>query len=89
MIDRRPTQTAALESEQMKGGFRGHRDDVLAWLKSTPHMQFTEIDYPTLVRESLPQISRLIDFLGMDRLPNSGRMATVVDPSLHRKRAPS
>ena len=50
-------------------------------------MQVIEIDYPTLVREALPQISRLIDFLGTDRLPNSERMAAVVDASLHRRKA--
>jgi LPS sulfotransferase NodH len=48
-------------------------------------MEFIEVDYPTLVREPLPKISRLIDFLGKDRLPNSEQMATVVDPSLYRK----
>jgi hypothetical protein len=51
-----------------------------------PHVALLEIDYPTLVREPLPQISRLIDFLGTGRLPTSEQMATVVDPSLYRKR---
>jgi hypothetical protein len=49
-------------------------------------MKLAKIDYPTLVREPLPQISRLIDFLGKDRLPSSEQMATVVDPLLYRKR---
>jgi hypothetical protein len=49
-------------------------------------MQGIEIDYPTLVQEPLPQISRLIDFLEKDRLPNSEQMTTVVDRSLYRKR---
>jgi LPS sulfotransferase NodH len=87
MIDRRATKTAELESAQLQRGLRAHRDEILGWLKSTPHMQFIEIDYPTLVREPLPQVSRLIDFLGKDGLPNSEHMATVVDPSLHRRKA--
>src|SRR5438094_4055665 len=87
MTKRMHTKTAELDSAQLKCGLRGHRDEILSWLKSTPHMEFIEIDYPTLVREPLPQISRLIDFLGKDRLPNSEQMATVVDPLLYRKRA--
>ena len=86
MIDRRAAKTADLESAQLKRGLRVHRDEILSWLKSTPHTEFIEIDYPTLVREPLPQISRLIDFLGTERLANSEQMATVVDPSLYRKR---
>jgi hypothetical protein len=86
MIDRRATKTAELDSVQLTRGLRAHRDEILGWLKSTPHMQFIEIDYPTLVREPLPEISRLVAFLGKDRLPNPEQMATVGDPSLYRKR---
>ena len=49
-------------------------------------MDLIEIDYPSLVRDPLPQISRLIEFLGAERLPNSAEMAKVIDPSLHRKK---
>jgi LPS sulfotransferase NodH len=87
MTKRMHTKAAELDSTQLKRGLRAHRNEILSWLKSTPHMEFIEIDYPTLVREPLPQISRLIDFLGTDRLPNSEQMATVVDPLLYRKRA--
>jgi len=86
MVKRLETKAAELDSAQLKRGLRGHRAEILSWLKSTPHMEFIEIDYPTLIREPLPQISRLIDFLGKDRLPSSEKMATVVDPSLYRKR---
>jgi LPS sulfotransferase NodH len=51
-----------------------------------PKAQFIEIDYPTLIREPLPQISRLIDFLGKERLPSFEKMAMIVDPSLYRRR---
>jgi predicted AlkP superfamily phosphohydrolase/phosphomutase/tetratricopeptide (TPR) repeat protein len=87
MTQRLHTKAAELDSTQLKRGLRAHRDEILSWLKSTPHMEFIEIDYPTLIREPLPQISRLIDFLGKDRLPNSEKMTTVVDPLLYRKRA--
>ncbi|PYK39504.1 MAG: hypothetical protein DME60_09700 [Verrucomicrobia bacterium] len=88
MVKRRATKAAELDSAQLKRGLRGHRDEILSWLKSTPHMEFIEIDYPKLVREPLPQISRLIDFLGKDRLPSSENMATVVDPTLYRRKVP-
>jgi predicted AlkP superfamily phosphohydrolase/phosphomutase/tetratricopeptide (TPR) repeat protein len=86
MTKRMHTKAAELDSTQLKRGLRGHRDEILSWLKSTSHMEFIQIDYPTLIREPLPQISRLIDFLGKDRLPSSEQMATVVDPLLYRKR---
>jgi len=88
MVKRRATKAAELDSAELKRGLRGHRDEILSWLKSTPHMEFIEIDYPTLVQEPLPQISRLIDFLGEDRLPSSEQMATVVDPTLYRRKVP-
>src|SRR5947208_7465927 len=88
MVKRLETKAAELDSAQLKRGLRGHRDEILSWLKSTPHMELIEIDYPTLVREPLPQISRLIDFLGEDRLPSSEQMAMLVDPLLYRRKVP-
>jgi LPS sulfotransferase NodH len=86
MTTRLGTKGADLDSEQLARGLRAHREDVRRWATAVPHVALLEIEYPTLVREPLPQISRLIDFLGKDRLPNSEQMATVVDPSLYRKR---
>jgi hypothetical protein len=37
----------------------GHRDEILSWLKSTPHMQVIEIDYPPLVRQ--PPLAAALD----------------------------
>jgi len=51
MVKRLETKAAELDSTQLKRGLRGHRDEILSWLKSTPHMEFIEIDYPTLVRQ--------------------------------------
>jgi predicted AlkP superfamily phosphohydrolase/phosphomutase/tetratricopeptide (TPR) repeat protein len=86
MTTRLGTRGADLDPEQLARGLRAHREDVRRWATAVPHVALLEIEYPTLVREPLPQISRLIDFLGKDRLPNSEQMATVVDPSLYRKR---
>ena len=86
MTTRLGTKGADLDSEQLARGLRAHREDIRRWATGLPHIALLEIDYPTLVRESLSQISRLIDFLGTDRLPHSEQMAAVVDPSLYRKR---
>ena len=86
MTTRLGTKGADLDVEQLARGLRAHREDIRRWATAVPHIALLEIDYPTLVREPLPQISRLIDFLGTDRLPNSAQMPTVVDPSLYRKK---
>jgi hypothetical protein len=86
MTTRLGTKGADLDSVELARGLRAHREDIRRWAAAVPHVALLEIDYPTLVREPLPQISRLIDFLGTGRLPTSEQMATVVDPSLYRKR---
>ena len=87
MTTRLGTKGADFDAEQLARGLRAHREDVRKWATAVPHIALLEIDYPTLVREPLPEIARLIDFLGTDRLPNSERMAAVVDPSLYRRKA--
>jgi LPS sulfotransferase NodH len=50
------------------------------------HIEWLEIDYPALVREPAPAVSRLIEFLGAERLPNEAAMAAAIDPTLHRRK---
>jgi hypothetical protein len=85
MIDRLGTQGATLDTEQLRRGLTAHRNETRNWLKSVPHMELIEIDYPSLVQDPSPQLARIVEFLGTDRLPKSSEMAKVVDPSLHRK----
>ena len=49
-------------------------------------MDYLEVDYPSLVRDPAAIMPRLIDFLGEARVPTAEKMATVIDPSLHRKK---
>jgi len=67
---------------------RAHREEVRNWAAAAPHIEVLEIDYPALVRDPAPIISKLVVFLGRERLPNEVAMAAVIDPSLYRKRAP-
>lgn len=85
MTERLGTQGAEFSTEQLARGLRTHRDETLMWLAQAPYMEHIEINYPALVREPVPVIARLTEFLGADRLPYADKMWEVVDPSLHRK----
>jgi predicted AlkP superfamily phosphohydrolase/phosphomutase/tetratricopeptide (TPR) repeat protein len=86
MMRRLGTKGANLEPDQLKRGLRAHTDEAGAWLRSAPHVKVLEVDYPTLVRDPAPQISRIVEFLGPDQLPRSSEMTAAIDPSLHRKK---
>jgi Type I phosphodiesterase / nucleotide pyrophosphatase len=75
-----------LETDQLERGLTAHRNETRNWLKSVQHMEFIEVDYPTLVREPEPVLACVLEFLGPDRLPSSKKMAACIDPSLHRKK---
>ncbi|HEY4283366.1 MAG TPA: alkaline phosphatase family protein [Chthoniobacterales bacterium] len=89
MMTRLGTKGANLDPEQLQRGLRTHTDEASAWLRRVPHIQVLEVDYPTLVRDPVPQIARIVEFLGAERLPRSAAMAAVIDPSLHRKKTAS
>ena len=86
MVNRLTTKGAELDPEQLQRGLRGHRNEILHWLKSMPNMEFVEIDYPKLVRDPESETKRVADFLGPDFLPHSDKMAAVVDPLLYRRK---
>lgn len=87
MVERLGTKGAELDDEQLQRGLNTHRNEIRNWLKRAPHMKFIEIDYPQLISDPLPQVSRIVEFLGADRLPNSAGMAEVIDPALYRKKS--
>jgi predicted AlkP superfamily phosphohydrolase/phosphomutase/tetratricopeptide (TPR) repeat protein len=86
MTSRLGTKAANLDKEQLERGLRAHREEVRRWAASVPHIDWLEVDYPLVVREPSTAISRLVEFLGRERLPNEAAMAGVVDPVLHRHR---
>jgi hypothetical protein len=63
------------------------RDRVRAKLAGCPQVRLLEVDYPCLVRNPNVQVSRLVDFLGANRLPHADQMRDVVAPQLYRHRA--
>ena len=86
MVNRLGTKRAELDPEQLQRGLTAHREETLRWLRTARHMKFIEIDYPALVRDPQSIVSRLVQFLGAEQLPNETVMAAVVDPSLHHQK---
>ena len=86
MTTRLGSKGAGLDHEQLERGLRAHREEIRRWAKNTEHVELLEIDYPALVQDPQPAIARLIEFLGSERLPNEKKIATAVDPALHRRK---
>jgi hypothetical protein len=80
------TKGANLEPEPLERGLRAHREEIRRWGVNAPNAEWREVDYPALVRDPAPTISKLVEFLGRERLPNEHTMAAVIDPSLHRRK---
>ena len=87
MTSRLGTKGASLDPEQLERGLRAHREEIRRWASNAEHVRWLEIDYPALVREPGPAMTKLVEFLGGERLPNEREMATVVDPALHRRKS--
>jgi predicted AlkP superfamily phosphohydrolase/phosphomutase/tetratricopeptide (TPR) repeat protein len=86
MTSRLATKAANLEPEQLERGLRAHRQEIRRWGATRPNVEWFEVDYPALVRDSAPTISKLVEFLGRERLPKEHAMVEVIDPSLHRRK---
>ncbi len=87
MIERLGTRGAEIDPAEMKHGMSVHSREMRIWLQTQPNVQSLEIDFPSLVRDPQPQISRLIDFLGPEKFPHESEMASAIDPSLHRNKS--
>jgi predicted AlkP superfamily phosphohydrolase/phosphomutase/tetratricopeptide (TPR) repeat protein len=86
MTSRLGTKAANLDPEQLERGLRAHREEVRKWAESVPHIEWLEVDYPSLISEPAAAISKLVEFLGPERLPNESAMRLVIDPGLHRRK---
>ena len=86
MVNRLATKGAELDDEQLQRGLAAHRNEICNWIKRVPHMEFIEVDYPTLVRNPQSVIASLVEFLGADRLPTAEKMAAVIDATLYRRK---
>jgi hypothetical protein len=86
MTTRLGTKSVDLDSEQLERGLRGHREEIRRWAVAAPHVELLEVSYPSLVRDPVPIISKLVAFLGGESLPNEQAITAVIDLALHRQR---
>ena len=87
MTSRLGTRGASLDHDQLERGLRAHREEMRRWGKTTPDVEWLEVDYPALVSDPALVITQLVEFLGGERLPNEEAMAAVIDPALYRRKA--
>lgn len=86
MTERLGTKGAGLDTTELARALEVHRDETRNWLRTAPHVEWIEVDYPALVRDPQPGLARLAAFLGSELLPAPQAMAGEIDPKLHRKR---
>ena len=87
MTSRLGTRGASLDHDQLERGLRAHREEMRRWGKTTPDVEWLEVDYPALVSDPALVITQLVEFLGGERLPNEEAMAAVIDLALYRRKA--
>jgi hypothetical protein len=86
MVNRLRSKGAELDAEQLERGLTAHRNETCRWMKSAPHVESIEVDYPKLMNNPEAEVKRILAFLGPDRLPTSEKMMAMIDPSLYRRR---
>ncbi len=101
IVMRRPLTEVARSQQVMrfgKPGTPGDLEDILPLLEKhwegaiqllgrVPENGLLEVDYPSLVRDPLAWVGRLVAFMGEESLPQRDQMASVVKPQLHRQRS--
>ena len=86
MMKRLETKGAELDSVELERALTAHRNETRRWLKTSPNVEFLEIDYPALMRDPSANVTKLVEFLGVERLPTPEKIAGVVDESLYRRK---
>lgn len=86
MLRRRGGDPDAVPDEQMAIVFRKHLAQVEAWMAAQPHMARLDVDYRELTERPGATARRIDEFLGGGL--DTARMASAVDPSLHRQGRP-
>ena len=86
MKARRGTAAPGDNPDTIAATLTQHRDDILEFVRARPRcFDCLVIDYPSLVADPGPFISRLHDFLGEDLLPFPDKMSAVIRTDLHRQ----
>jgi hypothetical protein len=85
MLQRHGKATSG-DDQEMGQLFARHLDDIMAWLEAQPHMDVIYINYSTVMTQPLTSAETIKRFLGQHL--DAHKMASVVDPTLYRNRAP-
>jgi len=84
MLIRRGEDPDKIPDEAMAKLFEKHLRQVDDWIKQQPNVERLDVNYNDMLKKPQPFIEQIAAFLG-NRLDRA-KMATVVDPSLHRQR---
>jgi tetratricopeptide (TPR) repeat protein len=85
MLQRSGARGARLDDEALRRTFAAQLRRVAAHLARRPCFERIEMDYNALLADPLPQLARLVEFLGLEADPAS--LAAAIDPRLYRNRA--
>ena len=73
-----------VEDAKMAELFERHIQQIRAWMNSQPNLLYLDVDYNAIVKDPLPQVRQINQFLG-GKL-DEDQMAAVIDLSLYRQR---
>jgi hypothetical protein len=84
MLIRRGEDPNKIPDDVIAKLFEKHLKQVNDWVSQQPNVQRLDVNYNEMLKNPQPFIEQINAFLG-DQL-DTAKMATVVDPSLHRQR---
>lgn len=85
MLIRRGEDPNKISDEEMGRLFQKHLQQVETWIDGQPNIQRMDVSYNQLVKEPLPEIDRINQFLG-GRL-DTAQMSEAIRPDLYRQRS--
>ncbi len=87
MMERLGTEGAERSNEETAELLDKHRQNILHQLERQENIDFITVEFGNLVSAPEDHIARIVQFLGVDRLPNHDRMIAAVKPELHRQKS--
>ena len=79
MIKNRGTAASPNEEKNVVDVLQTHANSIRQFLRSqSGAFQFLEVDFPSLIADPAPWISRIADFVGADLLPHPEQMNSAV-----------
>ncbi len=87
MIDRLNTVGADWSRERLEQELEMHRESALRWLEHHPRAQTLLVDYGDLLREPETWVTKVVDFVGPERLPQRNAMVGAIVAGLRRNQS--